>query len=160
MKATMQVIQSLIPFLQHISFDCHHNDAVIGSNNWTKVARPTASKNNKADGKHEPCKVVPGQITDASPTNTRKSKNTSDNKSELKVKKWSPPEASSQRRKIATDKPQKKSSHYELVVQGNPEKGRSERSASPHQSLMERFNNTWGSCRHGSPAKVHGDSWS
>ncbi|KAJ6898484.1 hypothetical protein NC652_025108 [Populus alba x Populus x berolinensis] len=49
----------------------------------------------------------------------------------------------------------KKSSHYELVVQGNPEKGRSERSASPHQSLMERFNNTWGSCRHGSPAKVH-----
>ncbi|KAJ6898486.1 hypothetical protein NC652_025108 [Populus alba x Populus x berolinensis] len=27
------------------------NDAVIGSNNWTKVARPTASKNNKADGK-------------------------------------------------------------------------------------------------------------
>lgn len=26
----------------------------------------------------------------------------------------------------------KKSSHYELVVQGNPEKGRSERSASPH----------------------------
>ena len=82
------------------------NDAVIGSNNWTKVARPTASKNNKLmESRHEPCKVVPGQITDASPTSTRKSKNTSDNKSELKVKKWSPPEASSQRRKIATDKP-------------------------------------------------------
>ncbi|KAJ6897604.1 hypothetical protein NC652_024411 [Populus alba x Populus x berolinensis] len=82
------------------------NDAVIGSNNWTKVARPTASKNNKLmESRHEPCKVVPGQITDASPSNTRKSKNTSDNKSELKVKKWSPPEASSQRRKIATDKP-------------------------------------------------------
>ncbi|KAI9386703.1 hypothetical protein POPTR_010G065666v4 [Populus trichocarpa] len=82
------------------------NDAVIGSNNRTKVARPTASKNNKLmESRHEPCKAVPGQITDASPTSTRKSKNTSDNKSELKVKKWSPPEASSQRRKIATDKP-------------------------------------------------------
>lgn len=54
----------------------------------------------------------------------------------------------------------KKSSLYELVVQGYPEKGRSERPASPHKSSMERFNNTWGSCRHGSPAKVHGDSWS
>ncbi|KAJ6771434.1 hypothetical protein OIU74_017809 [Salix koriyanagi] len=82
------------------------NDAVIGNNIRTKVARPTASKNNKLmDSRHEPCKVVAGQITDVSPTNTRKSKNTSDNKSELKVKKWSPTEVSSQRRKIATDKP-------------------------------------------------------
>ncbi|CAK7327317.1 unnamed protein product [Dovyalis caffra] len=82
------------------------NDAVIGNNNRTKVARPTASKNNKLiQSRHELCKVVPSQMTDASPTNTRKSKSTPDNKSELKVKKGSPTEASNQRRKTATDKP-------------------------------------------------------
>ncbi|KAH8495553.1 hypothetical protein H0E87_018647 [Populus deltoides] len=136
------------------------NDAVIGSNNRTKVARPTASKNNKLmESRHEPCKVVPGQITDASPTNTRKSKNTSDNKIEMMIAraflfpngstitsvaillycnrnhmKSSAHITESLHHEFVAQK--KKSSHYEHVVQGNPEKGRSERSASPHQSTI------------------------
>jgi hypothetical protein len=67
------------------------NDAVIGNNNKTRVARPSALKNNKLiQNRHELCKVVPSRITDASPTNTRKSKSTPDNKSEVKVKKGLP----------------------------------------------------------------------
>ncbi|KAJ6911316.1 hypothetical protein NC652_021826 [Populus alba x Populus x berolinensis] len=61
------------------------NDAVIGNNNKTRVARPSALKNNKViQNRHEQCKVVPCRITDASPTNTRKSKSTPGNKSEVK----------------------------------------------------------------------------
>ncbi|XP_034926331.1 uncharacterized protein [Populus alba] len=67
------------------------NDAVIGNNNKTRVARPSALKNNKViQNRHEQCKVVPCRITDASPTNTRKSKSTPGNKSEVKVKKGLP----------------------------------------------------------------------
>lgn len=65
------------------------NDAVIGNNNKTRAARSSALKNNKLiQNRHELCKVVPGRITDA--TNTRKSKSTPGNKSEVKAKKGLP----------------------------------------------------------------------
>ncbi|KAJ6689207.1 hypothetical protein OIU85_005592 [Salix viminalis] len=84
------------------------NDAVIGNNyNKTKVARSSALKNSKViQNRHEQCKAVPSRISVAStPTNTRESKSTPDSRSEVKVKKGLPAEVSSQRRKIATDKP-------------------------------------------------------
>ncbi|KAG8658517.1 hypothetical protein MANES_03G158800v8 [Manihot esculenta] len=77
---------------------------VIGNKNRVKAVRPSALMNHHSvQSRHAQCKVAPSQAVDGSPLNTWKPKDTVDNN--LKGKKLSATEISSQRRNITNNKP-------------------------------------------------------